>query len=312
MLGDMNLKKLIASFCLALLISVVYFSVFNPYQTNFIIYPNTQLDSLKFSAVINSDLFQKGFDESLKRSALELGRYNFKASTKKDELITVVIESSEQKNLSLISTHLQKYIAEYFTTHDLKSSNSEIKIFIINDIVTLLSKGMQKYSTDEKSYLDELGVDGQLIKNLLRTQAALYIDSRLNNIDITDMNKKIDDMKLEIAGYIGFSYHLKNLNSEGNVLNSAGQLKPASTRTFFDQPKMTTSAEYYLKKTIVEIAQNKTKDSVIEEKVSFKFLKNTENKKKYSLQAMAISVLTLFAVILCVFFLTGVLKRETR
>lgn len=192
----LNLISLIALALVNIAFAAYYIPQSENYQSEFWIYPNTNFDTLKFASVLNSREFDVQFENYLNQKNAGSAKFEIKAHVKKNDIIIVTLTYNNRQQIASIRKNLQDFTRQYFEENQLKSTNnSDLQIFILNDILNLYKKEMSNYSDQEKNYLDTLGFTGQLIKNTLALRASLYIDSRIFNIDIDSISKALSKLQ---------------------------------------------------------------------------------------------------------------------
>jgi hypothetical protein len=190
-------RKIISSILLVntLLLSC-YFYKFNTYTSDLIIYPTSELDTLKVSAMINSNVF----------------------------------------HLPAFQNEFQDYLQKYLEKHELFSSNSETKIFILNDMIAAAQSELKDPATSE--YLNKYNIEGFFLKYIATIKAQIAIEARLNAINPDEIYKELSGIKSHLIYMIGYNkyllteYDIEKLNSawtsafhESIISSSLGRIK---------------------------------------------------------------------------------------
>ena len=192
----MHVKKLIlyGTFILANVASILLLvSKFNTYGTEFIVFPKSYFDSLKYASIVNSQEFKNKFASTLPLESHD--QFKLNARVLKNDLLIIKMTSPDLSLLRTLKTDAVKYIENDIESSGIKSENTEIKFFIINDLVQLFKNKLNTFNDEEKVYLDKLGDSGTYLKEIIKIQALLYLDSRINNIDISTILTEIDTLK---------------------------------------------------------------------------------------------------------------------
>jgi hypothetical protein len=287
----------------------------NKFESQFTIYPTSLMDGLKFVSILEGAHFDGKIKEELRSKNFDSRNFEIKAQAKKNELINVKIISRDENSLPLLSQNIQDFIVRYFKENQLRSTNSEIHVFILNDIISLYKPELATYTENEKNYMSTLGFKGLLLENIIKLRASLYVDSRIFNIDIATIIKEIETLKTSVEINIDSESNLTPMpmasKSLFNFLEPYYQVKNDCAKSTDETPSAR-SINYNFIKATIQIAEERKKviTTNMDQNFGIKMLPDPNTKASYNLKDI---VLNLLLINICgLILITFINKFEIR
>lgn len=298
----LTLIGLVALVAINLAFIAIVYPQTKKHRSEFWIYPNSMIDSLKFASVLNGPTFKDVFKSYLDQKQIGEANFEIKAHVKKNDLIVVSLISNSSEKFSEIKKNLQDFTIRYFEETQLKSTNnSDLQIFILNDILNLYKKDTPNYTDQEKNYIDSLGFPGQLLKNTIALRASLYIDSRIFNLDIDSILKalaKLQDTILRNKKQLSLPPP-SPLNNTCSALPSPMPdmyfqgLPPTSKVSEVDPALLEKSSQFNYRKAAIELSEDRKVFFERKLRATVKIISDSDVSALYPLKDMVLNLLIL-------------------